>query len=333
MNEIVNKVTLKLEGKLSDQDIRLVRDTLQMVLTGYTVEPVCTEVVPYEYQLPDCYKYFLAAKTMDGRMSPKTREQYRLCLEPMLRRMQLPVEQITANHLRAYLLEISTKPDGRQLSPATMNQRKSIIRSFFAWLAEEEYIQKDPSLKLHQEKVNRKPEPVFNDLQMEQIRAACTCLRDEALIGFLVSTGVRITECVELKKEDVDLDEREAVVLGKGGKYRTVYFDARTEFDLRRYLSSREDDDPHLFVTRRAPHKEVEPCTIRAMMTKISKATGIEKIHPHRFRHTMATGLVEKGCDITDVQQMLGHTKLDTTMRYTHTSKKKVKAAHEKYAG
>ena len=333
MNEIINKVTLKLEGKLSDQDLRLVRDTLQMVLTGYTVEPVCTEVVPYEYQLPDCYRYFLAAKTMDGRMSAKSRQQYQLCLEPMLRRMQLPVEQITANHLRAYLLEISTKPDGKQLSPATMNQRKSIIRSFFAWLAEEEYIQKDPSLKLHQEKVNRKPEPVFTDLQMEQIRAACKNIRDEAVMCFLVSSGVRITECVELKKEDVDLDQREAVVLGKGNKYRTVYFDARTEFALRKYLNSRKDDSPYLFVSLRAPYDQIKPGAIRSRMMKISKETGIEKIHPHRMRHTMATNLVEKGCDITDVQQMLGHTKLDTTMRYTHTSKKKVKAAHERYAG
>lgn len=124
MNEIVNKVTLKLEGKLSDQDLRLVRDTLQMVLTDYTVEPVCTEVVPYEYRLPDCYKYFLAAKTMDGRMSAKSRQQYQLCLEPMLRRMQLPVEQITANHLRAYLLEISTKPDGKQLAPGHAEPEK-----------------------------------------------------------------------------------------------------------------------------------------------------------------------------------------------------------------
>jgi site-specific recombinase XerD len=333
VNEVINKVTLKLEGKISDQDLRLVRDTLQMVLTGYTVEPVSTEVIPYEYQLPDCYKYFLASKTMDGRMSPKTREQYRLCLEPMLRRMQLPVEQITANHLRGYLLEISTKPDGKQLSPATLNQRKSIIRSFFSWLAEEEYIQKDPSLKLHQEKVSRKPEPVFTDLQMEQIRAACKNIRDEAIMCFLVSSGVRITECVELKKEDVDLDQREAVVLGKGNKYRTVYFDARTEFALRKYLNSRKDDSPYMFVSLRAPYDQIKPGAIRSRMMKISKETGIVKIHPHRFRHTMATGLVEKGCDITDVQQMLGHTKLDTTMRYTHTSKKKVKAAHEKYAG
>lgn len=333
MNDIINKVTLKLEGKISDQDLRLVRDTLQMVLTDYTVEPVCTEVVPYEYQLPDCYRYFLAAKTMDGRMSPRSRRQYQLCLEPMLRRMQIPVEQITSNHLRAYLMEISVKPDGTKLSAATMNQRKSIIRSFFAWLAEEEYIQKNPALRLHQEKVSRKPEAVFTDIEMEQIRAACTCLRDAAMISFLVSSGVRVTECVELKRSDVDLDQREAVVLGKGSKYRTVFFDGRAEFDIRRYLSSRTDDSPYLFVTRRKPYRDVDPGTVRLMMAKISKQTGIQKIHPHRFRHTMATDLVEKGCDIVDVQQMLGHTKIDTTMRYTHTSKKKVKAAHEKFAG
>lgn len=332
MNEVINKVTLKLEGKLSDQDLRLVRDTLQMVLTDYEVKQVTTELAPYEYRLPDCYKYYMAAKTMDGRLSEKSREQYKLCLEAMLYRLQLPVEQITANHLRAYLMEISVK-NGKQLSASTMNQRKSIIRSFFSWLAEEEYISKDPSLRLHTERVSRKPEPTFTDLQMEQIRSACSCIRDMSIISFLVSSGVRITECVQLKKEDVDLDQREAVVLGKGNKFRTVYFDARTEFELRRYLQTRTDDSPYLFVTRRRPYRDVDPNTVREIMSNISKKTGITKIHPHRFRHTMATNLVEKGCDITDVQQMLGHTKLDTTMRYTHTSKKKVKAAHERYAG
>lgn len=332
MNEILNKVTLQLEGKLSDQDLRKVREALQRVLTGYNVEPISTDLAPYEYQLPDCYRYYIAAKTMDGKMSERSRQQYKLCLESLLYTLRLPVDQITANHLRAYLLQISTKPDGSRLAPATLNQRKSILRSFFAWLAEEEYISKDPSLKLHQEKVSRKPEPIFNEIQLEQIRAACKCDRDRAIISFLVSSGVRITECIELKKSDIDLDQREAVILGKGGKYRTVFFDARTEFVIRRYLETRTDDDPHLFVTRRKPYKEVEANTVRYIMVNLSKTTGIEKIHPHRFRHTMATNLVERGCDITDVQQMLGHNKLDTTMRYTHTSKRKVKAAHEKYA-
>lgn len=332
MDEILNKVTMQLEGKLSDQDLRQVRDALRIVLTGYKVEPISAALAPYEYQLPECYQYYIAAKAMDGKMSERSRRQYKMCIESLLYTLRLPVDQITTSHIRAYLLQISTKPDGTHLAAATMNQRKSIIRSFFAWLTEEEYISKDPSLKLHQEKVSRKPEPIFNDIQMEQIRAACKCDRDRAIISFLVSSGVRVTECVELKKSDVDLDQREAVVLGKGGKFRTVYFDARTEFEIRRYLETRTDDDPHLFVTRRKPYKEVDPSTIRATMANISKETGIAKIHPHRFRHTMATNLVERGCDITDVQQMLGHNKLDTTLRYTHTSKKKVKAAHEKYA-
>lgn len=329
----INEVILKLSTQLSDQDLRLVRDTMQMVLTGYRIEPVKAEVVPYEYKLPDVYGYYMAAKTMDGRMSVTSRTQYKICLERMLYRLQLPVDQITANHLRAYILEISQKPDGTRLAPSTLNQRKSIIRSFFQWLAEEEYITKNPALRLHHERVSQKPEPVFTDIQMEQIRGACTNQRDKAIISILISSGMRITECMSLKRADVDLDQREAVVLGKGRKYRTTYFDARTEFDLRTYLSSRTDDSPYLFVTLKNPIKNVDPDSVRDRMWRIARSTGIAGIHPHRFRHTMATNLVEAGCDVTDVQQMLGHASLNTTMHYTHTSKAKTKSAHRRYVG
>lgn len=333
MDEIINKVILKLEGKLSDQELRLVRDTMQMVLTGYKVDKISTEVAPYEYQLPECYKMYMAAKIMDGKLSERSRVLYRDVLERMLRTLQLPVEQITANHLRGYILQMATGPNGRRIAPATLNNRKSIIRSFFQWLTEEEYISRDPSLRLHQERVSRKPEPIFTDIQMEQIRAACHTLRDLAMVDFLASSGVRITECCELKMADLDLDNREAVVYGKGGKYRTVYFDARAEYSLRSYLKSKKAVTEYVFTINRAPFS---PCTRQGtarMLKEIEKETGIAGIHPHRFRHTMATKMVEKGCDITDVQQMLGHTKLDTTMRYTHTSKQKTKLAHEKYAG
>ena len=137
MDEIINKVILKLEGSLSDQDLRLVRDTMQMVMTGYRAEKITTEVAPYEYQLPECYKMYLAAKIMDGRLSERSRVLYRDVLEKMLQTIQLPVEQITANHLRAYILKMATGPNGRKISPATLNNRKSIIRSLFQWLTEE----------------------------------------------------------------------------------------------------------------------------------------------------------------------------------------------------
>ena len=333
MDEIVNKVILKLEGKLSDEDLREVRDAMRAVMSGYQIQPMTTEVVPYEYQLPECYKMYIASKVMDGRMSERSRILYRDVLEKMLFKLQTPVEKITSNQLRAYILEMSIGPNGRKIAPATLNNRKSIIRSFFQWLTEEEYIDKDPSLRLHQERVNRKPEPIFTDMQIEQIRSACTCERDLAIIDFLVSSGVRITECCELKMADLDLDHREAVVYGKGGKYRTVYFDARAEFSLRRYLKSKSAVTEYVFTINRAPHTACTRQGVAKVLRDLGKATGISGIHPHRFRHTMATNLVEKGCDIIDVQKMLGHTKLDTTMRYTHTSKSKVKAAHERYAG
>lgn len=332
MDEIINKVVLSLDGKISDEDIAKVRNAMMTVMINYDFAPKSTEVIPYEYQLPDCYRYFMTAKKMDGKMSERSQRQYKMCIESMLYRIQLPVDQITANHLRSYILEISHKPDGTTLAASTINQRKAIIRSFFSWLTEEEYVSKNPALRLHQERVNRKPEPVFTDIQLETIQYGCKCARDQAIISLLTSSGIRITECVTLKKSDVDLENRTATILGKGGKYRTVYFDARAEFDIRRYLTSRTDDSPYLFVTRRKPYKEVAPETVRDMMAKISKATGIKGVHPHRFRHTFATNLTEKGMPLPDVQQILGHAKVDTTIRYTHVSTTHVKQAYERYA-
>jgi len=211
----------------------------------------------------------------------------------------------------------------------------------FQWLAEEEYIAKDVSARIKSERTDIRPEPIFTDMQLEMMRAACkkkpangwqfSRYRDLAIVDVLSSTGVRVKELCGIDIEDINLDDRKIIVFGKGNKYRTVYFDVRTEFSIRRYLKETGRKSGALFVTKRNPHDRLSTANIRKLLNIISERTGIENVHPHRFRHTVATRLVEKGCDIYYVKEILGHSKIETTLRYVHTSDEIVKNSYDKY--
>ena len=344
-NDFVDKVVLSLVGKLSDKDIKLVKDALINALGNYEVTRACTEVVVSGYELPDCYKMYIAAKTMNGEFSSKgTIKLYKDVLEKMLYTFAVPVDQITTNMLRGYFAKMQTTPSvltGKVPSNNTINNRKCIVRSFFQWLTEEEYISKDVSARIKGERIDLKPEPVFTDMELERMRAACkkkppngwkfSKYRDLAIVDVLSSTGVRVKELCDINIEDVNLDERKIVVFGKGNKYRTVYFDVRTEFSIRRYLKETGRKTGALFVTKRKPHSRLGTDDVRNLLNAISERTGIIDIHPHRFRHTLATKLVEKGCDIYYVKEILGHSSIETTLRYVHTSEIKVKNSYDRY--
>jgi len=344
-NEFVNKVVLSLVDKLSSKDIRLVKDAVTCILEDYVVTRNCTDIVVSEYVLPDCYKMYIASKTMNGEFSSEgTIKLYKDVIEKMLYTFALPVDQITTNMLRGYFAKMQATPSmltGKVPSNNTINNRKCIVRSFFQWLTEEEYIVKDVSARIKGERTALKPEPIFTDMQLEMMRAACkkkpvngwqfSKYRDLAIVDVLSSTGVRVKELCGIDIEDVNLDDRKIVVFGKGNKYRTVYFDVRAEFSIRRYLKETGRKTGALFVTKRSPHNRLDTDDVRNLLNIISKRTGIADIHPHRFRHTVATRLVEKGCDIYYVKEILGHSSIETTLRYVHTFDSKVKSSYEKY--
>jgi len=344
-NEFIDKVVLSLVGKLSAEDVKLVKDTMMNVSGDYEITRTCTEIIVSDYELPDCYKMYIATKTMNGEFSSEgTVKLYKDVIEKMLYTFAVPVDQITTNMLRGYFAKMQTTPSvstGKVPSNNTMNNRKCIVRSFFQWLAEEEYINKDVSARIKGEKIDLKPEPVFTDMELEKMRAACkkkppngwqfSKYRDLAIVDVLASTGVRVKELCDIDIEDINLDERKIVVLGKGSKYRTVYFDVRAEFSIRRYLEETGRKTGALFVTKRKPHVRLGPDDVRNLLNVISERTGIIDVHPHRFRHTVATRLVEKGCDIYYVKEILGHSRIETTLRYVHTSESKVKSSYDKY--
>ena len=272
-------------------------------------------------------RMFLAAKTIEG-CSNRTTQYYRVTLEKMLSVMEQPIRKITTEDMRSYL---SRYQDWNGCSKVTVDNVRRNISSFFSWLEEENYILKSPMRRIHKIKTNQSVKEIITDEDIERLRDNCNCKRDLAIIDLLYSTGIRVGELVNLNIADVNFESRECVVLGKGGKERRVYFDAKSKLHLQTYLASREDDNEALFVTLDAPHDRLKISGVEIRMRSLGRSINLTRIHPHKFRRTMATRAIDKGMPIEQVQKILGHSQIDTTMQYAMVNQSNVKSSHRKY--
>ena len=254
----------------------------------------------------------------------------RTTIDAMINAINKSVRHIQTEDLRFYLTQYQKK---NQSSRVTIDNIRRILSSFFAWLEDEDHILKSPVRRIHKVKTGTNIKETYNDEELEKMRDNCTELRDLAIIDMLASTGMRIGEMVLLNRIDINFAERECVVFGKGDKERLVYFDARTKLHLQNYLDSRIDNNPALFVTIRAPYKRIQIGGIEVRLRKIGKMLGITKMHPHKFRRTLATMAIDKGMPIEQLQQLLGHKRIDTTLQYAMVKQSNVKIAHKKYIG
>lgn len=270
---------------------------------------------------------FLAAKTIEG-CSKRTIQYYRVTIEKMLTVMNQPIRKITTEDMRSYL---SRYQEWNGCSKVTVDNVRRNISSFFSWLEEENYILKSPMRRIHKIKTNQQVKEIITDEDIERLRDSCKCKRDLAIVDLLYSTGIRVGELVNLNISDVDFEARECVVLGKGGKERRVYFDAKSKLHLQAYLSSRVDDNEALFVTLDAPHDRLKISGVEIRMRSLGRSNNLTRIHPHKFRRTMATRAIDKGMPIEQVQKILGHSQIDTTMQYAMVNQSNVKASHRKY--
>lgn len=277
----------------------------------------------------DLVEAFLLAKQIEG-CSIKSIEYYRSTINLMLNTVARIPSQITTDDLREYLVKYQTE---RNSSKVTIDNIRRILSSFFSWLEDEDYIVKSPVRRIHKIKTDKTIKDTYSDESLEKLRDGCNELRDLAIIDLLASTGMRIGELVRLNKEDINFMERECVVFGKGNKERTVYFDARTKIHLQNYISSRTDNDKALFVSLKAPFSRLNIGGIEGRLKKIGNSLNINKVHPHKFRRTLATNAIDKGMPIEQVQQLLGHQRIDTTMHYAMVKQQNVKLAHRKYIG
>ena len=272
---------------------------------------------------------FLAAKKIGGR-SQKSLKYYQTTIVKMVEKIGKTIKHITTDDLRCYLSDYQQENNS---SKVTIDNIRRILSSFFGWLEDEDYILKSPVRRIHKVKIGKAIKETYTDEQLELMRDSCDEPRDLAMIDLLASTGMRVGEMVLLNKEDINFEERECVVFGKGDKERVVYFDARTKMHLQNYLHLRTDTNNALFVSLSAPHKRLEIGGVEVRLRKIGSTLGIEKVHPHKFRRTLATMAIDKGMPIEQLQQLLGHQRIDTTLQYAMVKQSNVKIAHRKYIG
>lgn len=275
----------------------------------------------------DILPSFLTAKEVEG-CSPKTLEYYRNTLSMMNDVLSKPYTQIDSDDLRRYLNNYERE---RGASKVTIDNIRRIMSSFFSWLEDEDYIVKSPVRRIHKVKTAAVAKEVLSDEDLVVLRDNCNTKRDLAIVELLSSTGMRIGELVRLNKKDINFYERECIVTGKGNKQRPVYFDAKTKLHLKRYLDSRCDSNPALFVSLKGKPKRVTIGAVEMRLRKLGLTTGVGRVHPHKFRRTLATHAIDKGMPIEQVQKLLGHAKIDTTMHYAMVNQSNVKASHRRY--
>ena len=272
-------------------------------------------------------RMFLEAKRIEG-CSERTTQYYRVTIEKMLDAIETPIRKITTEEIRGYLARYQ---EINNCGKVTIDNIRRNISSFFSWMEEEDYILKSPMKRIHKIKAPTQVKEIISDEAIETLRDHCTCKRDLAMIDLLYSTGIRVGELVNLDRGDIDFEKRECVVFGKGNKERRVYFDAKAKIHLREYLESRIDDNEALFVTLDAPHDRLKISGVEIRIRGLGRRLSLNKVHPHKFRRTMATRAIDKGMPIEQVQKILGHSQIDTTMQYAMVNQSNVKSSHKKF--
>lgn len=324
--KIMEEIMQQMLPHLDNAQLQKLEEVLEHSLFMYEISSKCTETEDDSQKLIDAFVY---AKRIEG-CSEKTLKYYRTTIEKMTEAIDKGVRHMQTDDLRAYLTEYQEKHGS---SRVTIDNIRRILSSFFSWLEDEDHILKSPVRRIHKVKTATNIKETYTDEELEKMRDNCTELRDLAIVDMLASTGMRIGEMVLLNKADINFNERECVVFGKGDKERVVYFDARTKIHLQNYIDGRTDDDPALFVTLRAPHERIKIGGIESRLREMGKALEIEKVHPHKFRRTLATMAIDKGMPIEQLQQLLGHKRIDTTLQYAMVKQSNVKQAHRKYIG
>ena len=324
---LINQIQTEMSGVLNNAQRQKLSEVLEHCFFNVDVVALGNENLIQKKSNQILKEEFLSAKQVEG-CSERSVSYYSSTLDNLIKTLEKPFNQIETEDLRVYLSEYQKKNDA---SKQTIDNIRRILSSFFTWLEDEDYILKSPVRRIHKIKTMKQVKETYSDEALERLRDNCKTIRDLALIDMLASTGMRVGELVKLNRVDVDFVNRECVVLGKGSKERVVYFDARTKLHLQNYLNSRTDENEALFVSLLEPHNRLEIAGVEIMLRKLGRSLDINKVHPHKFRRTLATRAIDKGMPIEQVQKLLGHQKIDTTMEYAIVDQQNVKNSHKKY--
>ena len=322
--KVIKEIEQKMASILNNEQKEKLKEVLLYTFYNIEVTSIKDELVE---DTTDYTKMFIAAKRIEG-CSERTLNYYETTIKTMIDKLSKKVNSIETEDLRNYLSEYQAK---NNCSKVTIDNVRRILSSFFAWLEDEDYIMKSPVRRIHKVKATQTVKETYTDEELEEMRDACVEIRDLAMVDFLASTGVRVGELVNLDRVDIDMQERSCVVLGKGGKEREVYFDARTKIHLQNYLNTRTDNNSALFVSLLRPYDRLKISGVEIRLRELGKRINIKKIHPHKFRRTMATKAIDKGMPIEQVQVLLGHRKIDTTLQYAMVNQNNVRNSHKRF--
>ena len=324
---IIQAVLDGMRAVLTENQLELLTDVTRKALSECEITPKATEEEQRNKENAELLGAFISSKKVEG-CSDKTIHYYKSSIEKLIATVKKNVCDIATNDIRCYLAE---QQEQRGLSKVTIDNLRRIYSSFFSWLEDEDYITKSPVRRIHKVRTDALVKEVLTDENIEVLRDSCQELRDIAMIDLLLSTGMRVGELVKINRDDIDFQERQCVVFGKGNKEREVYFNARTKIHLKKYLEQRTDTNPALFVSLHEPHTRLTISGVEVRLRQLGKKVNLNKVHPHKFRRTLATMAIDKGMPIEQVQKMLGHVKIDTTLHYAMVNQTNVKIAHRKF--
>lgn len=325
--EFIATVLEKMGNHISPEQATVLEWTLSVILDDYQMEKESHEIVPYDGNAEKIVRRFLTVKHLAG-CSEHTVKTYQFHLQKLALNLRCPLQDLDTNDLRCFLAEYKEK---RKVSNVTLENIRLCLSSFFGWLHEEGLIKKNPMKRISRIKADKTLKRPFSGEEMERLRMNCQRERDLAILEFLYSTGVRVSEAVRLNRDQINFGQGECVVFGKGAKERVVYLNSKACIHLQKYLDSRTDNNPALFVSCKKPYQRLSKEGIEAMLRDIGRASGVDHVHPHRFRRTMATNALNRGMPVQEVRQLLGHEKMDTTMIYCTVSQEGVKLSHKKF--
>lgn len=328
MERFVNETMARLSNRIPAEYLTIIQSTLFYVGKDYEISHIKTELAPVTGELPQEAKEYLVSKKIEG-LTDETLKQYRYSLERFCDKVRKPVAVINSQDIRLYLYGISKES---KMSDKSLENQRTYIRSFFKWLALNGYINSDPSANITTIKCEKKERQPLSDTEMESLRGACKTLREKAIVETLYSTGCRVSELINIKIDDIDFEKREIRVFGKGKKHRVVFLNAKALLTIRLMLGSRKYEYEYLFENDRAPHGKLGKRSIEKLIKKLGSDAQISgKVFPHRIRHTTATDALRRGMSIEQVQLLLGHENVSTTLEYAKVNRDELKDKHAKY--
>lgn len=330
-DNLILNITKEMESNLTEIQLNKLKKTLIEMFDNVEII-MQTDEAKKQFEIKENIEFvniFISSKLVEG-CSDRTIKYYRETIEKLIQNIDKSVKLINTDDIRKYL---SWYKEQNNCNTTTIDNIRRILSSFFSWLEDEDFITKSPVRRIHKIKTATIIKATFTDECLEKMRDKCTNIRDLSLIELLASTGMRVGEVVNLNIKDLNFGERSCIVLGKGNKQREVYFDAKTKIHLLRYLNIRKDSNKAMFVSMRKPNNRLSISAVELVIRKVGNRSKVDKAHPHKFRRTLATIAIDKGMPIEQVQRLLGHVKIETTMHYAMVSQNNVKISHRKYIG